>query len=123
MHFITQQTSNLKDLNINILMLIVFSFILVQISLPNAQAAKKKTESVKRVIVVKDYKWASGGMGRPAILSEITLENRGNYDYKDIAIEVDLYTKNDIPLGSLRSTINEILPSKSEKTFYNLKFG
>ncbi|MCZ6639726.1 MAG: hypothetical protein O6830_07160, partial [Candidatus Dadabacteria bacterium] len=111
MHFITQQTSNLKDLNINILMLIVFSFILVQISLPNAQAAKKKTESVKRVIVVKDYKWASGGMGRPAILAEITLENRGNHDYKDIAIEVDLYTKNDIPLGSLRSTINEILPS------------
>jgi len=123
MHFITQQTSKLKDLNINILMLIVFSFILIQISLPNAQAAKKKTESVKRVIVVKDYKWASGGMGRPAILAEITLENRGNYDYKDIAIEVDLYTKNDIPLGSLRSTIKEILPSKSEKTFYNVKFG
>ncbi|MCH7517708.1 MAG: hypothetical protein IH964_01600 [Candidatus Dadabacteria bacterium] len=123
MHFITEQTSKLKDLNINILMLIVFSFILIQISLPNAKAAKKKTESVKRVIVVKDYKWASGGMGRPAILAEITLENRGNHDYKDIAIEVDLYTKNDIPLGSLRSTIKEILPSKSEKTFYNVKFG
>ena len=123
MHFITEQTSKLKNLNINILMLIVFSFFLINTFSPNAQAAKSERESVKRVIVVKDYKWGSGGMGRPAILAEITLENRGNYDYKDIAIEVDLYTKNDIPLGSLRSTIHEILPSKSEKTFYNLKFG
>jgi len=121
MHFITQQSSKLK--NINILMLIVFSFFLINTSLLNAKAAKKQTESAKRVIVVKDYKWASGGMGRPAILSEITLENRGVNDYKDISIEIDLYTKTDIPLGSLRTTIKEILPSKSEKTFYNLKFG
>jgi len=123
MHFITQQSSKLKNLNINILMLVIFSFFLINTSLPNAQAAKSEKESVKRVIVVKDYKWASGGMGRPAILSEITLENRGVNDYKDISIEIDLYTKNDIPLGSLRKTINEILPSKSEKTFYNLNFG
>jgi hypothetical protein len=121
MHFITQQFSKMKYLNI--LMLIVFSFFLTNASLPNAQAAKNETESAKRVLVVKDYKWASGGMGRPAILSEITLENRGVNDYKDISIEIDLYTKNDIPLGSLRRTINEILPSKSEKTFYNLNFG
>lgn len=121
MHFTTQQSSKLKYLNI--LMLIVFSFFLINTFSPNAQAAKSQRESVKRVIVVKDYKWASGGMGRPAILSEITLENRGVNDYKDISIEIDLYTKNDIPLGSLRTTIKEILPSKSEKTFYNLKFG
>jgi hypothetical protein len=121
MHFITQQSSKLKYLNI--LTLIVFSFFLINTFSPNAQAAKSKRESVKRVIVVKDYKWASGGMGRAAILSEITLENRGVNDYKDISIEIDLYTKNDIPLGSLRTTIKEILPSKSEKTFYNLKFG
>ncbi len=123
MHFITQQSCKLKHLNINILMLVVFSFFLINTALPNAQAAKSQKESVKRVIVVKDYKWASGGMGRPAILSEITLENRGVNDYKDISIEIDLYTKNDIPLGSLRRTINEILPSKSEKTFYNINFG
>ncbi len=121
MHFTIQQSSKLKYLNI--LMLIVFSFFLINTFSPNAQAAKSQRESVKRVIVVKDYKWASGGMGRPAILSEITLENRGVNDYKDISIEIDLYTKNDIPLGSLRTTIKEILPSKSEKTFYNLKFG
>lgn len=123
MYFRTQQNSRFKTINLNILMLIVLSFILINISLPSAQAQKSKRESVKRVIVVKDYKWASGGMGRPAIMSEITIENRGVNDYKDIAVEVDLYTSNDIPLGSLRTTIKEILPSKSEKTFYNLNFG
>ncbi len=93
------------------------------VSTKYALGAKKEKESPKRAIVVKDYKWASGGMGRAAIMQEITLENRGEMDYKDIAVEVDLYTSNDIPLGSLRATINEVLPSKSEKTFYNVKFG
>ena len=102
-------------------LLLLFSFLFV--SSVAAGAAKDKPESPKRVIVVKDYKWASGGMGRPGILSEITLENRGKMDYKDIDIELDLYTTNDIPLGSLRSTIHETLPSGSEKTFYNVKFG
>lgn len=123
MYFRTQQNSRFKVINLNILMLIALSFILINILPTIAQAQKSKRESVKRVIVVKDYKWASGGMGRPAIMSEITIENRGMYDYKDIAVEVDLYTSNDIPLGSLRTTIKEILPSKSEKTFYNLNFG
>ena len=122
MDFINKQTPKLPKLSIFILA--ILSLFLLNISSNNAEAAKKKKpESAKRVIVVKDYKWSSGGMGRPAIMSEITLENLGENDYKDISIEVDFYTTNDIPLGSLRTTIKEILPSKSEKTFYNLKFG
>jgi hypothetical protein len=87
--------------------------------------AKRKVnpEQAERVIVVKDYKWASGGKGRPGIMQEITLENKGQMDYQNIEIEVDFYTTNDIPLGSLRSTIYEVLPAGSEKTFYNLQFG
>ena len=125
MHSRTERTSILKFINVNFLILVAFSFILINnISLDSAEAQKKKKpESAKRVLVVKDYKWSSGGMGRPAIMSEITIENRGENDYKDIAVEVDFYTSNDIPLGSLRGTIKEILPAKSEKTFYNLKFG
>ncbi|GJM16441.1 MAG: hypothetical protein DHS20C13_17680 [Thermodesulfobacteriota bacterium] len=119
----TQLSSNLKKVCLNVLMLFALSFILINISLPSTKAQQKKPESVKRVIVVKDYKWASGGMGRPAIMSEITIENRGENDYKDLAVEADFYTSNDIPLGSLRTTVKEILPSKSEKTFYNLNFG
>ncbi len=87
--------------------------------------AKRKVnpEQAERAIVVKDYKWASGGKGRPGIMQEITLENKGQMDYQNIEIEVDFYTTNDIPLGSLRSTIREVLPAGSEKTFYNLQFG
>jgi len=123
MHFKTGQYSNHNRFNLNIFILAVLSFALLHVSAPYAQAQKKKPESVKRVLVVKDYKWSSGGMGRPAIMSEITIENRGENDYKDLSVEVDLYTANDIPLGSLRTTIKEILPAKSEKTFYNLNFG
>lgn len=107
----------------NLLLLIVTTFCLFNISLPQVNAADSDMESPKRVIAVKDYKWASGGMGRPAIMKEITLENRGKYDYENITIEVDLYTTNDIPLGSLRATIHDVLPAGSQKTFYNLKFG
>lgn len=87
--------------------------------------AKRKVnpEQAERVIVVKDYLWASGGPGRPGIMREITLENRGKVDYQNIEIEVDFYTTNDIPLGSLRTTVKEVLPAGSEKTFYNLNFG
>ena len=116
--------SKLKNIRLIILVLVTLSFITVNLNAPNAHAQKpKKPESVKRVIVVKDYKWASAGMGRPAIMSEISIENRGENDYEDLAVEVDFYTANDIPLGSLRTTIKEILPAKSEKTFYNLNFG
>jgi hypothetical protein len=80
-------------------------------------------ESPKRVIQVRDYKWASGGMGRPGIISEITLENIGNNDYENIEIEANFYTENDIPLGSLRSTINDVLQSGTTKTFKNIEFG
>lgn len=123
MHSKTQKTRNLIKTPLNILMLLILSLVVINISSPQTQAQMKKPESVKRVIVVKDYKWSSGGMGRPAIISEITIENRGENDYKDLAVEADFYTANDIPLGSMRTTIKEILPSKSEKTFYNLNFG
>lgn len=90
----------------------------------NADAKRKvNPEQAERVIVVKDYVWASGGPGRPGIMKEITLENKGKMDYQNIEIEVDFYTTNDIPLGSLRSTIGEVLPAGSQQTFYNLNFG
>ncbi len=107
----------------NILTLILLALILVNISINQANSADEEMESVKRVLAVKDYKWASGGMGRPAILSEITIENRGKYDYENIAVEADFYTSNGIPLGSLRGAIHEVIPAGSQKTFYNVKFG
>lgn len=86
-------------------------------------AANIYDENPKTTIFIKDYKWKSGGMGRPGILQEITLENKGKNDYENIEIVLDLYTINDIPVGSLRSTIRDVIPAGSEKTFKNLDFG
>lgn len=106
----------------------LFTLLLLQVVFlcsPSTSRAQKAedVEVGKHVIVVKDYKWASAGMGRPAIMKEITLQNKGKSDFQNIDIEVDLYTHNDIPLGSLRTTIKDILPAGTEKTFYNVNFG
>lgn len=111
------------DAGFGILASILLSVLLLGVCAPRSHAVDRELESPKRVLVVKDYKWASGGMGRPAIMKEITIQNIGKYDYQNISIEVDLYTKNDIPLGSLRGTVHDVLPHGSEKTFYNIKFG
>lgn len=74
-------------------------------------------------ITVKDYKWGSGGAGTVGILKEITLENKGKTALKNIEIEANMYTINDVPLGSLRSTIHDVLPPEGTKTFYNVNFG
>ncbi len=108
---------------LNLMTVAIFSFCFLNLVVQDVNAIRKKTESPKSVIVVKDYKWASGGMGRAAILGEITLENRGEEDYENIAIEVDLYSGNGISIGSLRSMISDVLRSGSEKTFYNIEFG
>lgn len=113
----------ISNMRLRISTFILLSFLMLNVSMPAARSADKDMESPKRILVVKDYKWASGGMGRPAIMKEITLQNIGKYDYENIAIEVDLYTATDIPLGSLRATIHDVLPHGSEKTFYNINFG
>lgn len=80
-------------------------------------------EEPEKSVVVKDYTWASGGMGRSAVLRDITLQNTSINEYKNIEIELELFDKNDIPLGSLRGTIRDSLPPGSEKTFMNVNFG
>jgi hypothetical protein len=89
----------------------------------SVSAQPKDPESPERDVVVKNYKWGPRGAGGPGIIKEITLENKGKTAYKNIEIEVDFYAANDVPLGSLRSTVHEELPGESEKTFYNINFG
>lgn len=97
---------------------------LISLRIPAVYAQSSKVpSSPKKEIVVKDYKWGSGGAGGVGIIKEITLENKGKTAYKDIDIEVDLYTASDVPLGSLRSTIHEELSGGSQKTFYNVNLG
>ena len=96
---------------------------LISLDISSVDAQSKAPASPEKEIVVKDYKWGSGGSGTVGIIKEITLENKGKTDYKDIDIEVDLYTASDVPLGSLRSTIHEELSGGSQKTFYNVNLG
>jgi len=77
----------------------------------------------KGSIVVKDFVWGAGGRGQAAILKEITLKNTSTKEYRNIEIELELYSNNQTPQGSLRGTIKETLPPGSEKTFHNVKFG
>ena len=111
----------------HILQTLIFSFLFLfaySITyLTQAHAKSDDTETPEDVINVRDYKWSSGGMGRPGIIGEIILENTGKDDYEDIELEVDFYSNNDIPLGSLRSTINDVLQSGTTKTFKNISLG
>jgi len=86
-------------------------------------SAWAKTPTPQDEIIVKDYKWGSGSAGTVGIIKEITLENKGKTAYKNIEIEANLYTINDVPLGSLRSTIHDVIPPGSTKTFYNVNLG
>lgn len=100
---------------------LLFSLFCLYALAPDAWA--KKAPAFEDEIAVKDYKWGSGGSGTVGILKEITLENKGKTALKNIVIEANMYTMNDVPLGSLRSTIHDVLPPEDTKTFYNINFG
>ncbi len=72
---------------------------------------------------VKDYSWKSYGVGRLAVLGEITLANSGKNSYKNIKIRVDLFTRTGKFSGSLQGTIPGELSAESEKTFTDLSLG
>ena len=88
-----------------------------------ARAMKTRKEVAQKALVIKDFKWRSGGMGRHGILKEITIENIGKRSYKNIEIEAEFFTYTDMTQGSLRSTIKEIIEPGAIKTFHDLKFG
>lgn len=104
---------------IPVVFLIIFSLPLLPVQHVMAQTDTDVNEN----ILVKDFVWKSGGRGQSATLKEITLKNTGIREYTNIEIEIELYSRTDTPQGSLRSTIKDILPAGSEKTFYNIQFG
>jgi hypothetical protein len=112
---------------LNWLISLLFSFVLLQafgvpVSFAVAKRVEKK-ESPSRVLLVRNFKWASGGMGVPGILREITIENTGRFSYEELQVEAEFYTVADVPLGSLRSTIRDVIAPGEIKTYKNLNFG
>ncbi len=88
-----------------------------------AKAIKRKEERPRRAIHIVSYEWGAGGRGLPAILRQITLENKGGLAYKNIRIEAELFSADGVPLGSLRATIGDVLMPGETKTFRNVSFG
>ena len=74
-------------------------------------------------LTVTDYSWKSYGVGRMAMLGEITVANSSKNSYKNIKIRIDLFTKTGKLLGSLHGKIPEELPAGSQETFSNLNLG
>lgn len=99
----------------------ILALFFLTITSPTNTAAEEN--SAKQDIAVKDYTWKSSGRGRVGVLKDITLKNLSLTEYKNIQVEVELYSRSGTPLGSLRTTLKDLLPAGSEKTYYNVNLG
>ena len=72
---------------------------------------------------VKSYSWKSHGVGRLAVLREITIANSGKTDYGNVEIRVDLLTRSGKFAGSFRKRIQGEVAAGSEATFHDVELG
>lgn len=103
--------------------LLIALTVLLPITTTEAQQKKRKIETAKTALIITDYQWRTGGRGVEGILSSVTIENIGSKDYENISIELEFISYDDVPQGSLRTTINDNLISGATKTFTNISLG
>lgn len=72
---------------------------------------------------VKSYSWKSHGVGRLAVLREITIANSGETGYGNVEIRVDLLTRSGKFAGSFRKKIQGEVAAASEATFHDVELG
>ena len=117
----------MKTLNLNKIIFVSIALFTLTILLPltsaDAQQKKRKIETAKTALIITDYQWRTGGRGVEGILSSVTIENIGSKDYENISIELEFISYDDVPQGSLRTTINDNLISGATKTFTNISLG
>ncbi|MGI9553938.1 MAG: hypothetical protein ACR2NC_03350 [Thermodesulfobacteriota bacterium] len=101
----------------------VIFLLLVPILIYSTQFSSGEVIKADKAIVVVDYDWASSTVMNQGVLKSITLKNTSLHMYKNIEIEVEIYSTNDIPLGSVRGTIKDELPPGETKTFERVKLG
>ena len=107
-----------KSKNIYLLSLLALISIILIPGISYAQRVK-----ADKAIVIEDYTWGASTMGGQATLRDITLKNTSLQEFENIDIEIELFTVNSIPQGSLRGTIHDVLPAGATKTFEKVKFG
>jgi len=103
--------------------LLIALTVLLPLTSTEAQQKKRKIETAKTALIITDYQWRTGGRGVEGILSSVTIENIGSKDYENISLELEFISYNDVPQGSLRTTINDNLISGATKTFTNISLG
>jgi len=103
--------------------LLIALTVFLPITTTEAQQKKRKIETAKTALIITDYQWRTGGRGVEGILSSVTIENIGSKDYENISLELEFISYNDVPQGSLRTTINDNLISGATKTFTNISLG
>lgn len=87
------------------------------------QTPHARPQNPEDELSVKSYSWKAHGVGRLAVLGEITVANSGKTDYRNVEIRVDLLTRSGKFLGSFRKTIQGEVPAGSEATFYDVELG
>ncbi len=115
-HAGTNMSNTSKNKFLFSLLLLISIFLIPNISYSQRIKADK-------AIVIEDYTWGASTMGSQAILKDITLKNTSLQEFENIDIEVELYSVDSIPQGSLRGTIKDVLPAGATKTFEKVKFG
>ena len=88
-----------------------------------AQTSHAQRQSPEDELSVKSYSWKAHGVGRLAVLREITIANSGKTDYRNAEIRVDLLSRSGKFLGSFRKTIQGEVPAGGEATFYDVELG
>lgn len=66
------------------------------------ETSHARDQNPEDYLSVKSYSWKSHGVGRLAVLREITIANSGKTDYGNVEIRVDLLTRSGKFAGSFR---------------------
>ena len=110
-----------RNLKIIIVTFIAIAIMAITPSVSYAQTRIKDTP--QNSLEILNYEWKYGGTGTEAVLKSITIHNRGKRDYRNISIEVDLYSYSDVPHGSIEAIIKDSIAAGTTKTFENVNFG
>ena len=87
------------------------------------ETSRAQGQNPEDELSVKSYSWKSHGVGRLAVLREITIANSGETGYRNVEIRVDLLARSGRFLGSFRKTIQGEVPAGSEATFHDVELG
>lgn len=74
-------------------------------------------------ITVESFRWKSGGAGRRAVFSSVTLKNNGETDYSAIVLKARFFSRDERPSGAVRGKLDAVLKAGEKRTFENVRLG